>query len=140
MPVIRCQSADVRAAFERWLTAESAGDIRLVILEGAMRSGKSSLTKEPISLEERQTTSIEVDHLRSGPRDEADNNQAYLDNVKRVPLAAAIQVGLATSPISSSWKGGGGLAARARHHWGGGGGGGGEIGFGSRPAPSTSSG
>jgi hypothetical protein len=96
--VIRCQSADVLAAFERWLTAESAGDIRLVILEGPMRSGKSCLTKEPIILEERQTTSIEVDHFVQD-RDEADNDQGYLDNVKRVPLAAAIQAGLATSPI-----------------------------------------
>jgi hypothetical protein len=94
--VIRCQSADVLTAFERWLTAESAGDIWLVILEGAMLSGKSSLTKEPISLDERQTTCIGVDQF---VRDDADNDQGYLDNVKRAPLAAAIQAGLATSPI-----------------------------------------
>jgi len=94
--VIRCQSADVLPAFARWVTAESAGGVRLIVLEGAMLSGKFSLTNEPISLDERQTTSIEVDHF---VRDDADNDQGYLDNVMRVPLAAAIQGGLATSPI-----------------------------------------
>jgi hypothetical protein len=96
--VIRCSSADARATFERWVASESEAGARLIIIEGAMMSGKSSLTKEPISLDERQTPNIEVDHFVQD-RDEADNDQGYLDNVKRVPLAAAIQAGLTTSPI-----------------------------------------
>jgi hypothetical protein len=93
--VIRCQTTDVLAAFERWLKAKSAAGARLIVLEGAMMSGKSCLTKDPFTLGDRQTTSIEVGHFARG----ANNAQGYLDNVRRAPLAAAIEDGLATSPI-----------------------------------------
>ena len=42
--VIRCSSADVRSIFEGWVASESAAGARLVVLEGAMMSGKSFLT------------------------------------------------------------------------------------------------
>ena len=99
---IRCSSADVRLILEGWVANESAAGARVVVLEGAMSSGKSRLTKEPIILGDRQSAPIHVDDFIHN----ASNDEGYLNGVKHVPLAAAIQAGLATSPRpSSSWKG-----------------------------------
>ena len=93
--VIRCSSADIHSIFEDWVASESAADARLVVLEGAMGSGKSDLTKEPIVVGDRQSANIEVDHFARG----ANNDQSYLNSVKRVSLAAAMKASLAMSPV-----------------------------------------
>lgn len=89
--VIRCQSADVLPVFARWLTAESAA--RLVVLEGAMMSGKSWLTKEPLTLGSHQSVNIEVDGLTRQT-----NNESYVAAVRHDLLDAAIREGFAASP------------------------------------------
>jgi chloramphenicol 3-O-phosphotransferase len=61
--VIRCSSADVRSIFEGWVAGESAAGARLIVLEGAMMSGKSCLAKQPLTLGSRQSVNIEVDGL-----------------------------------------------------------------------------
>jgi hypothetical protein len=93
--VIRCSSADIHSIFEDWVASERAAGARLVVLEGAMGSGKSDLTKEPIVVGDRQSANIEVDHFARG----ASNDQGYLSSVKRVPLAAAMKASLAMSPV-----------------------------------------
>jgi predicted nucleotidyltransferase len=94
--VIRCAAADVRDMFERWLDAEAAAGVRLVILEGAMRSGKSSLTKQPFTLSDgRGATIVEVDDFIH----DANPDEGYLDAVKRVPLMDAIKAALAASSV-----------------------------------------
>ena len=90
--VIRCSSADIRSIFEGWVASESAAGARLIILEGAMMSGKSCLTKQPLTLGSRQSVNIEVDDLtRQG-------NEGYVAAVRRDALDAAIRDGLAVSP------------------------------------------
>jgi hypothetical protein len=94
--VIRCQSADVLAAFERWLEVESAAGVRLVILEGAMLSGKSSLTSAPFtSGNGLRAANIEVDQFIH----DANPDEGYLDAVKRLPLMDAIKAALAASSV-----------------------------------------
>jgi hypothetical protein len=93
--VIRCSSTDIRSIFEGWVASASAAGARLIVLEGAMGSGKSCLTKEPIILGDRQSANVHVDHFIHN----ASNDEGYIDGVKPVPLAAAVQAGLATSPI-----------------------------------------
>jgi hypothetical protein len=93
--VIRSSSADVRSIFEGWVASESAAGARLIVLEGAMGSGKSCLTREPIILGDRQSANIRVDHFIHN----ASNDEGYLDGVKHVRLAAAMQAGIAGSPI-----------------------------------------
>jgi hypothetical protein len=91
--VIRCSSADVRSIFEGWVASESAAGARLVVLEGAMMSGKSFLTGEPLTLGSRQSINIEVDGLTRQT-----NNEGYIAAVRRDALDAAIRDGLAASP------------------------------------------
>jgi predicted nucleotidyltransferase len=92
--VIRCRAADVCDVFGRWLAAESAAGVRLVILEGAMLSGKSTLTKQPFVLgDDRRSTSIEIDKLTRETTDES-----YVASVRREALDAAVRNGLAASP------------------------------------------
>jgi hypothetical protein len=93
--VIRSSAADIHSIFEDWVASENTAGARLVVLEGAMGSGKSELTKGPIVVGDRQSANIEVDHFARG----ASNDQSYLDSVKRVPLAAAIKASLAMSPV-----------------------------------------
>lgn len=94
--VIRCAAADVRGEFERWLDAEGAAGVRLVVLEGSMCSGKSSLANRPFTLSDgRRATNVEVDHFIQ----EANNDEGYLYAVKRVPLIDAIRAELAASPV-----------------------------------------
>ena len=87
--VIRCSSADIHSIFEDWVASERAAGARLLVLEGAMGSGKSDLTKEPIVVGDRQSANIAVDHFARGAR----------NSVKRVPLAAAMKASLAMSPV-----------------------------------------
>jgi hypothetical protein len=89
--VIRCQSADVLPVFVRWLATESAAGARLVVLEGAMMSGKSWLTKEPLPLGSRQ--SVNIDDLTRQT-----NNEGYIAAVRGDALDAAIRDGLAAAP------------------------------------------
>ncbi len=94
--VVRCAAVDVRDMFERWLDAEAAAGVRLVILEGAMLSGKSSLTNQPFILSDsRCVPTVHVDRFIQ----EADPDDSYLNAVKRVPLIDAIRSGLAASPV-----------------------------------------
>jgi hypothetical protein len=61
-----------------------------------MCSGKSSLTNLPFTLSDgRRATNVEVDHFIQ----DANNDEGYLNAVKRVPLIDAIRAGLAASPI-----------------------------------------
>jgi hypothetical protein len=78
--------------FEGWLARESAAGVRLVVLEGAMSSGKSYLTREPVTLGSRQSVNVAVDdHVRQ-------TGGAYLAAIRRDALDAAIRDGLAASP------------------------------------------
>jgi hypothetical protein len=91
--VIRCSSADIRSIFEGWVASWSAAGVRLVVLEGAMMSGKSFLTQQPLTLGRCQSINIEVDGLTRQT-----NNEGYIAAVRRDALDAAIRDGLATSP------------------------------------------
>jgi hypothetical protein len=80
--VIRCSSADVRSIFESWVASESAAGVRLIVLEGAMMSGKSCLTKEPLTLGTRRSVNIEVDGLTRQT-----DNEGYIADAARLPEA-----------------------------------------------------
>jgi hypothetical protein len=87
-------SADIQSIFEDWVASESAAGARLIILEGAMMSGKSYLTKEPLTLGSRQSVSIvEVDGVTRQT-----DNEGYGAAVRRDALDDAIRDGLAASP------------------------------------------
>jgi len=88
---VRRHSLDLRGL----VASERAAGARLEVLEGAMGSGKSDLTKEPKVVGGQQSANIEVDHFARG----ASNDQGYLNSVKRVPLAAAMKASLAMSPV-----------------------------------------
>lgn len=88
--IIRSASANVRDVFEQWLDAEAAA-VRLVILEGAMLAGKSTLTKQPFP----GAAVVEVDSFIH----DADPDRGFIDAVKRAPLIKAIRAGLARSPL-----------------------------------------
>ena len=90
---IRCSSTDIRSIFEGWVASESAAGARIVVLEGAMMSGKSCLTKQPLTLGSRQSVNIEVDGLTRQV-----SNEGYVAAVRRDALDAAIRDGLAASP------------------------------------------
>ena len=86
---VRRHSLDLRGlASER-----ERGRCRIVVLEGAMMSGKSCLTKEPLALGSRQSVNIEVDGLARQA-----GNEGYIAAVRRDTLDAAIRDGLAASP------------------------------------------
>jgi hypothetical protein len=94
--IIRCQSADVPAAFARWLETESAAGVRLVILEGAMSSGKSSLTGPSFALlKGLRATNVGVDQFIH----DANPDEGYLGAVKRVRLMDTIKAALAASSV-----------------------------------------
>jgi len=65
--VIRADSSDIRRKFEQWLAQEWGAGARLVIVEGLMKSGKSTLTKEPIILFDKRSRTIELDHFLRRP-------------------------------------------------------------------------
>jgi hypothetical protein len=90
--VIRCSSTDIRSIFEGWVASESAAGVSLIVLEGAMMSGKSCLTEKPLTLGGRQSVNIEVDGLTW------QGSHGYIAAVRRVALDAAIREGLAASP------------------------------------------
>ena len=65
--IIRAPSSEIRAALEQWLATENRAGTRLVVLEGHMQSGKTTLTREMFALEAGQSANIELDVLRKFP-------------------------------------------------------------------------
>jgi hypothetical protein len=65
--VIRADSSEIRHKFEQWLAQEWGSGARLVIVEGLMKSGKSTLTKEPIVLFDKRSRIIELDYFLRRP-------------------------------------------------------------------------
>jgi hypothetical protein len=65
--VIRADSSEIRHKFEQWLAQAWGSGARLVIVEGLMKSGKSTLTKEPIVLFDKRSRTIELDRFLRRP-------------------------------------------------------------------------
>jgi hypothetical protein len=88
--VIRADSSDIRHKFEQWLAQEWKSGARLVIVEGLMKSGKSTLTKEPMVLFDKRSRSIELDQFLRRP---VNPDTEYM---------GAIDIDAATSAISNA--------------------------------------
>jgi hypothetical protein len=77
--VIRADSSDIRNEFEQWLAREWEAGARLVIVEGLMKSGKSTLTKEPIVLLDKRSRTIELDQFLRRPVNPETEYMAAID-------------------------------------------------------------
>jgi len=92
---IRSPLSEIRAAFEQWLASEYRAGTRLVVLEGHMQSGKTTLTKEPFVLDAGPSLNLELDDFRKQPIPEI----AYIDTIDRTALANRLRVALASAPV-----------------------------------------
>ena len=93
---IRASSSTIRDAFGRWLTAEHAIGVRFIVLEGLMRSGKSTLTGQPFALASRQSVSIELDRFLRKP---VDPNTEYMTAIDVEAATKAVAEAYRTAPL-----------------------------------------
>jgi hypothetical protein len=94
--VIRKPTSEIRAVFEKWLATESRTGARLVVLEGLMGSGKTTLTNRPFRFGTRRSLNIEIDQFFQedtfmSPR------STYLDAINKQALQANFRAALASA-------------------------------------------
>jgi hypothetical protein len=89
---IRTSSFETRAAFAEWLIVEFRAGIKLVILEGLTSSGKTTLTKQPFSLDGRPSTNIEMDDFL--PPNLPDNEMPYLAAIDQSAMLEEVEKAL----------------------------------------------
>src|SRR5262249_47940814 len=74
---------------------ESRAGTQLVVLEGHMQSGKTTLTKKPFSVGAGQSVNIELDDFRNRPVPEI----AYIDTIDQAALENELRAKLASAPL-----------------------------------------
>jgi hypothetical protein len=94
--IIRSPSAEVRAAFERWLAIEFRAGTELVILEGLTLSGKTTLTKKPFDLDGRASTNIGMDSFLPPSIAEA---TPYLTAIDQSAMLDEVQKAISEAPL-----------------------------------------
>jgi chloramphenicol 3-O-phosphotransferase len=89
---IRASSSDVRTAFAQWLVVECRTGIELVILEGLISSGKTTLTNRPFTLDGRPSTNIEMDDFL--PPSLPDDETPYLAAILQSEMLEEVEKAL----------------------------------------------
>ena len=97
----RAGSSEIRDVFGRWLSAEWAAGVGLVVLEGLMMSGKSYLLKQPFKLGSQVSVNIELDRFLRRP---VDPNLEYMDAIDVSAARASLGAARKSHVIVVIWE------------------------------------